>query len=124
VSAGSVRRTDESVLRDRDRRLAVVTLAAVLALDGADRTALGALAPSLKSEFGIGNTAIGLLASAFAVVGALAIVPIGVLTDRARRVTILVVCIASRASSDPRKRRACSSPSCACCRSWRRARSA
>ena len=28
-----------------------------------------------------------------AIVGALAIVPIGILTDRARRVTILVVCI-------------------------------
>jgi predicted MFS family arabinose efflux permease len=83
----------ESVLRDRGPRIAVVTLAAVLALDGADRTALGALAPALKAEFGIGNAAIGLLASAFAVVGALAIVPIGILTDRARRVTILVVCI-------------------------------
>jgi predicted MFS family arabinose efflux permease len=93
VSAGSVRRADESVLRDHDHRVVIITLAAVLALDGADRTALGALAPALKAEFGIGNTAIGLLASAFAVVGALAIVPIGVLTDRTRRVTILVVCI-------------------------------
>jgi predicted MFS family arabinose efflux permease len=93
VAAGSVRRADESVLRDRAHRAAVVALAAVLALDGADRTALGALAPSLKAEFGIGNGEIGLLASAFAVVGAIAIVPIGVLTDRTRRITILVVCI-------------------------------
>jgi len=81
------------VLRDPKHRAAVVALAAVLALDGADRTALGALAPALKTEFGIGNTEIGLLASAFAIVGALAILPIGILTDRARRITILVVCI-------------------------------
>ncbi|MDQ1430884.1 MAG: hypothetical protein QOF40_1486, partial [Actinomycetota bacterium] len=79
--------------RDRSHRAAVVALAAVLALDGADRTALGALAPALKAEFGIGNAEIGLLASAFAIVGALAIIPIGILTDRARRITILVVCI-------------------------------
>ena len=93
VATDSVRAGAESVLGDRKHRVAIVVLAAVLALDGADRTALGALAPALKSEFGVGNTAIGLLASAFAIVGALAIVPIGILTDRARRITILVVCI-------------------------------
>jgi predicted MFS family arabinose efflux permease len=93
VARDSIRAADESVLRDRTHRSAVVVLAAVLALDGADRTALGALAPALKTEFGIGNTQIGLLASAFAIVGALAILPIGILTDRTRRTTILVVCI-------------------------------
>jgi predicted MFS family arabinose efflux permease len=93
VATDSVRAGAESVLGDRKHRAAIVALAAVLALDGADRTALGALAPALKSEFGVGNTAIGLLASAFAIVGALAIFPIGILTDRARRITILVVCI-------------------------------
>jgi predicted MFS family arabinose efflux permease len=66
-------------------------LAAVLALDAADRTALGALAPVLKQEFHVGNAAIGLLASAFAVVGALATMPIGILTDRVRRITLIVV---------------------------------
>jgi predicted MFS family arabinose efflux permease len=93
VADPSVRRADDSALHDPARRAAVVALAAVLALDGADRTALGALAPALMAEFNIGNAAIGLLASAFAIVGAIAIVPIGILTDRARRVTILVVCI-------------------------------
>jgi predicted MFS family arabinose efflux permease len=93
VADPSVRRADDSALHDPVRRAAVVALAAVLALDGADRTALGALAPALMAEFNIGNAAIGLLASAFAIVGAIAIVPIGILTDRARRVTILVVCI-------------------------------
>jgi predicted MFS family arabinose efflux permease len=80
-------------LADPARRAAVVALASLLALDAADRTALGALAPALKSEFGIGNTQIGLLASVFAVVGALATLPIGILTDRARRITIIVVSV-------------------------------
>src|SRR5882672_11263677 len=93
VTRPAVHETETAILRDRSHRAAIVALAAVLALDGADRTALGALAPALKAEFGIGNAAIGLLAAAFAIVGALAIIPIGILTDRARRVTILVVCI-------------------------------
>jgi predicted MFS family arabinose efflux permease len=73
---------------------AMFALACVLALDAADRTALGALAPALKAEFSIGNGAIGLLASAFSIVGGLATIPMGVLTDRTRRVTLLVVSIA------------------------------
>src|SRR3954462_13140296 len=89
----SRRYAEESLTSDCSHRAAILVLASVLALDGADRTALGALAPALKAEFHIGNTEIGLLASAFAVVGALAIIPIGILTDRARRITILVVCI-------------------------------
>src|SRR6478609_6359934 len=93
VSDASVQRADESTLHDPSRRKAMLAMAAVLALDGADRTALGALAPALMAEFAVGNAAIGLLASAFAIVGAIAIVPIGILTDRARRITILVVCI-------------------------------
>jgi MFS family permease len=93
VPDASVKQADDSALHDPSRRAAVVALAAVLALDGADRTALGALAPALMAEFSVGSAAIGLLASAFAIVGAIAIVPIGILTDRARRITILVVCI-------------------------------
>jgi predicted MFS family arabinose efflux permease len=93
VPDAAVQRADESTLQDPPRRRAILALAGVLALDGADRTALGALAPALMAEFAVGNAAIGLLASAFAIVGAIAIVPIGILTDRARRITILVVCI-------------------------------
>jgi MFS family permease len=94
MATPAVHDAEQAVLRDPAHRAAMFAWAAVLALDGADRAALGALAPTLKAEFGIGNGAIGLLASAFAIVGALAIVPIGILTDKARRVTILVVCIA------------------------------
>ena len=60
---GSSLDADQSVLSDRSHRYAIFVLAAVLALDGADRTALGALAPALKAEFHIGNTEIGLLAT-------------------------------------------------------------
>jgi predicted MFS family arabinose efflux permease len=93
VPDATVEHADQSALHDPSRKAAMLAMAAVLALDGADRTALGALAPALMAEFAVGNAAIGLLASAFAIVGAIAIVPIGILTDRARRITILVVCI-------------------------------
>jgi MFS family permease len=83
---------------DRDPRLhprtaVLVALGSVLALDAADRSALGVLAPALKDYFHIGNGTIGLLASVFSIVGGIATIPIGILTDRTRRVTILVVCV-------------------------------
>lgn len=72
----------------------IVLLALVLALDAADRSAVGALAPSLKDAFGIDNTQIGLLAAAFSIVGSLATLPMGVLADRVTRVTLIGVSVA------------------------------
>ncbi|HSP72564.1 MAG TPA: MFS transporter, partial [Gaiellaceae bacterium] len=66
----------------------LLLLTAALALDYADRACVGALGPDLKHEFAISNTGFGLLASAFAVVGGLATVPAGILTDRARRTLV------------------------------------
>ena len=71
----------------------VLLLAAVLALDHADRTTLGVVAPSLEHDFHIGTTQIGLLASAFSIIGGLATIPAGVLTDRVRRTSLLAVSI-------------------------------
>lgn len=71
----------------RARLLLLLTVA--LALDYADRASVGALGPDLKHAFHVGNTGFGLLASAFAVVGGLATVPAGILTDRARRTVVL-----------------------------------
>lgn len=85
----AVRGGGDSAVGDAQRG-AIFALACVLALDAADKAALGALAPALKADFQIGNGEIGLLASAFSVVGGLATVPVGVLTDRTRRVTLLV----------------------------------
>ncbi len=70
-------------------------LAAVLALDSADKGAVGGLAPTLEHVFHISHFDIGLLAGAVSVVGAIATLPIGVLTDRVRRTALLagsVVC--------------------------------
>ena len=88
-----VRHTGEGVLGSGVSRATAFALSAVLALDSADRGALGALAPSIKQSFGIDNTDIGILASAFAIVGGLATIPMGVLTDRTRRMTLLVVSV-------------------------------
>ncbi len=78
---------------DGAKRAVIVVLATVLALDAADKTALGALAPAIKAEFHVGNGAIGLLAGAFSVVGGIATLPMGVLTDRVRRVALIVVSV-------------------------------
>jgi MFS family permease len=64
-------------------------LAGVLALDAADKGAVGALAPSLEREFAISHFDIGLLAGLVSVVAAIATLPAGVLTDRVRRTTLL-----------------------------------
>jgi putative solute:sodium symporter small subunit len=91
----AVRRSVDAVVGTGPARTTITLLALVLALDAADRSAVGALAPSLKRAFDIGNTQIGLLAAAFSVVGALATLPMGVLADRVARVTLLGISIAA-----------------------------
>ncbi|MCA1829977.1 MAG: MFS transporter, partial [Actinobacteria bacterium] len=73
---------------------AVLLFAAVLGLDHADRGTLGAIAPNLKRAFHLGNTQLGILAAAFSVVAALASLPVGMLTDRIKRTTLLSSIIA------------------------------
>lgn len=68
---------------------AITLLVLVYSLDFADRTLIGALGPTLKSVFSIGNFQLGLLASAFAIVSAPAALPFGVLTDRVRRTWLI-----------------------------------
>lgn len=81
--------------RDRSyRKRVLLLLAAVLALDYADRSALGALGPDLKHAFGISNTQFGLVASAFSLVAAIATIPAGILTDRVRRTLLLAGAVA------------------------------
>ncbi len=76
------------------RRRAVLILAAVLGLQSADSGAVGALAPQLETAFHIGNTQLGLMVTVTALVGGLASVPMGILTDRVPRVPLLVIAIA------------------------------
>jgi MFS family permease len=75
-------------------RLQVIALlAAVLAMSGADMSTVGAVAPLLESAFHISFAAIGLLITASQLTGALAALPIGLFTDRVRRVRLLWISI-------------------------------
>jgi MFS family permease len=71
-----------------------VILGTILAVDHADRATIGAVAPSLEHALHIHNTQIGLLAGAFSIAVAIGTLPVGVLTDRFRRVTLLAIGLA------------------------------
>ncbi len=71
------------------RRKAVLLLAAVLALDAADKGAVGAVAFQLEQSLHIGNTQVGLAVTVTSLVGAVATLPVGAVVDRAHRVRLL-----------------------------------
>ena len=75
------------------RAQVIVLLAAALGLQGADFGTVSATATNLQRVFGVNNTAIGLLTSVTALAGALGTIPVGVLTDRARRTRLLAISI-------------------------------
>lgn len=77
----------------RARLRAVATLAAVIALDGADKGTVSATADNIKSTFHVGNTDIGVLLTIVSLVSAVLTVPMGVLTDRISRTRLLAVTI-------------------------------
>jgi MFS family permease len=79
---------------DPERTRVIVLLACVLALESADLSAIGATAPQLEAAFHISNTRLGLLAAVSTFVGAVATVPMGALTDRVRRVSLLATSVA------------------------------
>jgi predicted MFS family arabinose efflux permease len=69
----------------------------VLAVQSANVGSIGALARQLEKAFQIGNTELGLLTTVTALVGALACLPVGVLADRSKRVTLLYGIVAGGA---------------------------
>ncbi len=75
------------------RARVIVLFALVLALNGADASTVGAIAPQLESGLKISVTQIGLLASVSLLVGAVFTIPVGLLVDRTRRMPILTVSI-------------------------------
>ncbi|HET8602137.1 MAG TPA: MFS transporter [Segeticoccus sp.] len=97
--AGAVSTPREWVRRRRDwlvgevggpaRFRVVALLAGVLALDGADKGTVSSAANNLEQAFGVGNTEFGLLVTASTLVGAVATLPVGALTDRVRRTWLL-----------------------------------
>lgn len=68
-------------------------LACVLALDSADKGTIGAIGPELKPSLGITNTELGSLTAVSSGVGAVAAVPVGVLTDRVNRARLLAISV-------------------------------
>ncbi|MEU6748576.1 MFS transporter, partial [Spirillospora sp. NPDC046719] len=67
----------------------VLLLACVLALNTADSGVIGAIVEQLRASLHIDNTQVGVLTAAPALVGAVATVPVGMLTDRVPRVPLL-----------------------------------
>src|SRR5437588_2905003 len=65
----------------------------VLALNSADAATVGAVAGQLEPALHIGNTKVGLLGSSSLLVGALAVLPIGLLVDRINRIRMLSISI-------------------------------
>lgn len=85
-----VRARVDSAVGGPARRQVVVLLGLVLGLDAADKATLGAVAAELQGSLGISNLQLGVLASVSLGVAGLATLPIGMLTDRIRRVPLLV----------------------------------
>ena len=71
------------------QRRALILLALVFVLDYGERTLVGAMGPTLKEVFGIGNFRLGLLSGAFLFVGALAAIPMGMLIDKVNRTVLM-----------------------------------
>lgn len=76
-------------LGGRDRAKVVVTFAAVLGLDGADKGSIGTMAGPLQHAFHVGTTECGLLLTASLVAAAGATFPFGWLVDRTVRTRLL-----------------------------------
>ena len=77
----------------RERLIVIASLAAVLALDSADKGAISATAQNLQDAFSIGKTDIGLLITVSSLLGAAATIPFGVLADRVARTRVLFIVI-------------------------------
>jgi len=75
------------------RARTILLLASALALDSADKGAIGAIAVQLEHGLHIGNAELGLMVTVSAAVGAAATIPIGSLTDRYKRSRLLWVSI-------------------------------
>jgi MFS family permease len=92
-SARAITVAIERVVGGPARTRVVVLFACVLALESADLAAVGAAGPQLRDALHISNTQLGLLAAISTLVGALATVPCGALSDRVKRVNLLAATI-------------------------------
>jgi MFS family permease len=65
----------------------------VLALASADTSTVGAVAPQLETQLHIGSTEVGLLSSVTLLIGAAAVIPVGMFVDKINRVHLLSMSI-------------------------------
>lgn len=94
---GQLLRTVGGILRGRvvhwvggpARARVIVLFGMVLALSGADAATVGAVAPQLEPALHIGNARLGLLSSIPLLVGAVFVLPVGLLVDRFKRMPLL-----------------------------------
>jgi MFS family permease len=75
------------------RARVIALFGAVLALSSADASTIGAVAPQLEQSLHIGNAKVGLLSSAALLVGAVFVLPVGLLVDRIKRIPLLSLSI-------------------------------
>jgi len=75
------------------RTRVVVLFGCVLALSSAQISTVGAVAPTMEQSLHIHNTEIGLLNTVTLLVSAFAVLPIGLLVDKAKRIPMLSVSI-------------------------------
>ena len=75
------------------RARVILLFACVLALNSADTATIGAVAPQLEHALHIGNAKIGLLSSVTLLVGAVFVLPVGMLVDRDKRIPMLSISI-------------------------------
>jgi MFS family permease len=75
------------------RARVILLFGAVLALNSADTATIGAAAPQLEQALHIGNAKVGLLSSVALLVGAVFVLPVGLLVDRIKRVPMLAISI-------------------------------
>jgi len=75
------------------RARVIVMFGLVLALNGADLSTVGSIAPQLQASLKISTTEIGLLSSVSLLTGAIATIPVGLFVDRVQRVPMLAISI-------------------------------
>ena len=75
------------------RARVVVLFGCVLALSSAQISTVGAVAPELESSLHLDNTQIGLLNSVTLIIAAVAVIPVGLVVDRIKRIPMLSISI-------------------------------
>ncbi|MGH2889670.1 MAG: MFS transporter [Solirubrobacteraceae bacterium] len=73
------------------RARVILLFGGVLALSSAQIATVGAVAPQLEQSLHVGNTKIGLLNSVALLIGAAAVLPVGMVVDRFRRIPMLAI---------------------------------